>query len=94
MSSLMIERKVKGGKLFRLRVNRSGNAVSVQLSGDFFLEPDEGIAIVEGELANCLNLTNRREAEIRLADVIARSEIRITGFEVSDIIDALWEVKS
>jgi hypothetical protein len=94
MSSFIIERKVEKGKLFRLKVSRVEDRISVQLSGDFFLEPDESIAVVEGELANCLKLTNRREAEIRLAEVIARSEIRITGFEVSDIIDALWEVKS
>lgn len=94
MSSLVIERKVKGGKLFRLRVNRSDEAISVQLTGDFFLEPDEGMAIVERELADCLRLTSKREAENRLAEAIALAELHITGFEVADIIDALWEAKS
>ena len=94
MSALIIERKVKGGKLFRLRINRTDESISVQLTGDFFLEPDEGMAIIERELADCLGLTSRKDAEHRLAEVIAQAGLRITGFEVGDIIDALWEVKS
>jgi len=94
MPSLVIERKVKEGKLFRLRVNRSDEAISVQLTGDFFLEPEEGMAIIERELADCLMLTSRKEAEHRLAEAIAKAEIRISGFEVVDIIDALWEARS
>jgi len=94
MSSLIIERKVEGGKLFRLRINRTDEAISVQLTGDFFLEPDEGIIIIERELADCLRLTSRKDAEHRLVGAIAQAELRITGFEVKDIIDALWEAKS
>jgi hypothetical protein len=94
MSSLVIERKVRGGKLFRLRVIKSDCATSVQLTGDFFLEPDEGITIIERELAVCLGLADRKDAEQRLAETIAQAELLITGFEVNDIIDALWEAKS
>ena len=94
MSSLVIERKVKGGKLFRLRINKTDEATSVQLTGDFFLEPEEGMAIVEHELTDCLRFTSRKEAEHRLAEVIDQAGLRITGFGVVDIIDALWEAKS
>jgi hypothetical protein len=94
MSSLVIERKVKGGKLFRLRVIRSDGVISVQLTGDFFLEPDEGISIIERELSLCLGLPKREVAEQRLAERIAQAGLLVTGFEVSDIIDALWEAKS
>jgi len=94
MSTLVIERKVKGGKLFRLRINKINEAISVQLTGDFFLEPDEAIVVIERELADCLRLTNRKEAEHRLAMAIDQAGLRITGFEVVDIIDALWEARS
>jgi hypothetical protein len=93
-SSLIIERKVKGGKLFRLRINKTDEAISVQLTGDFFLEPDEGMTIIERELADCLKLTSKKDAEHRLAEAIAQAGLRITGFEVVDIIDARWEAKS
>jgi len=94
VSSLVIERKVKGGKLFRLRINKTDEAISVQLTGDFFLEPDEAMVVIERELADCLRLTSRKDAEHRLAEAIDQAELRITGFEVVDIIDALWEAKS
>ena len=64
MSSLIIERKVEGGKLFRLRVTRSRGAFSVRLTGDFFLEPEEGIEIVEATSADCLaSRTGMRQFE-------------------------------
>ena len=94
MSSIVIERKVKGGKLFRLRINNTDEAISVQLTGDFFLEPDEAMVVIERELADCLRLTSRKEAEQRLAEAIDQAGLRITGFGVVDIIDALWEAKS
>jgi hypothetical protein len=94
MSSIVIERKVKGGKLFRLRINEMDEAISVQLTGDFFLDPDEGMAIIEQELADCLRLTSRKDAEHRLAEAIDQAGLRIMGFGVVDIIDALWEAKS
>jgi|GEM_PF-916231 len=94
MSSLVIERKVKGGKLFRLRINKTDEVISVQLTGDFFLEPDDAMVVIERELADCLKLTSRKDAEHRLAQAIDQAGLRITGFGVVDIIDALWEAKS
>ncbi len=93
MSHLIIERKVKGGKLFRLKVDRSDDAFSVQLTGDFFLEPEEGIEVIECTLADCLALSDKREAEKKLAEAIAKARLRISGFEVADVIDALWEAR-
>jgi hypothetical protein len=94
MSPLIIERKVKGGKLFRLRINKTDEAISVQLTGDFFLEPDEAMVFIEHKLADCLKLASKKEAEHRLAEAIDQAGLRITGFGVVDIIDALWEAKS
>ena len=93
MPSLVIGRKVKGGKLFRLKIARSDESLSVQLSGDFFLEPEEGIDVVEACLAGCLALSNKSEAEQRLAEAIANAKLRISGFGAGDVIDALWEAR-
>jgi hypothetical protein len=93
MTSLIIERKVKGGKLFRLRVTRSDAVLSVQLTGDFFLEPEEGIDILEAGLADCLALSDKDEAESKLSMAIAKAQLQISGFEAGDLIDALWEAK-
>jgi hypothetical protein len=94
MSSLIIERKVEGGKLFRLRVTQTEGGVSVRLTGDFFLEPEEGIEIIESTLAECLALSDRSEAERRMSDSITNGDLRITGFDSKDLIDALWEAKN
>jgi hypothetical protein len=93
MAPLVIEKKVKGGKLFRLRVTSSGVALSIQLTGDFFLEPEEGIAILEAGLVDCLALSDKDEAERRLSEVIAKARLQISGFAAGDLINALWEAK-
>ncbi|MDD1743727.1 MAG: hypothetical protein LUO85_03785 [Methanomassiliicoccales archaeon] len=94
MHPLVIERKVKGGKLFRLRVTGAEDTLSVQLTGDFFLEPEEGIEVIERCLPHCFRLPDQRMAELRLSEEIAKAQIRISGFEVKDIIEALWEARS
>ena len=93
MQPLVIERKVKGGKLFRLKISWSKDAASVQLTGDFFMEPDEGIGTIERTLTDCLSLSEKAEAERRLADAIALNGISISGFEAKDLVDALWEAQ-
>ncbi len=92
--SLVIERKVEGGKLFRLRVTNIEGSPSIQLTGDFFLEPEEGIDIIEGCLVECLEAPDKREAERKLRRAITESQIQILGFEAKDIVDALWEARS
>lgn len=93
MSSLVIERKVKGGKLFRLRVITSDESFIIRLTGDFFLEPDEGLDIIERNLVDCFALSDKEEAKQKLTETISRANIRISGFDIVDIIDALWEAK-
>ena len=94
MSSHVIERKVKGGKLLRLRFFDVDEMRSIQLTGDFFLDPEEGIDIIESCLIECLAISDKYEAETRLSLVITEAHLIISGFEASDIIDALWEAKS
>lgn len=93
MPSHVIERKVKGGKLFRLRLIDIDDKPSVQLTGDFFLEPEEGMEIIECCLAECLAVSDKKEAERRLSLAITRANLLISGFEAIDIIDALWEAR-
>jgi len=93
MPSHVIERKVKGGKLFRLRLIDVDDRRSVQLTGDFSLEPEEGIEILESCLSECLYISDKGEAERRLSLAITGSHLQIFGFEAIDIIDALWEVR-
>lgn len=44
----LMEAKVPGGKLVRLRIGQDGR---VRLSGDFFIYPEEGITIIEEALS-------------------------------------------
>ncbi len=94
MSSRVIERKVAGGKLFRLRIRRSDEGISVQLTGDFFLDPEEGIGIIESCLADCMALSDREEAECRLDESMTKAHLQIIGFGARDLVDALWKARS
>ena len=93
-SSLVIERKVAGGKLFRLRIRPSDEGFSVQLTGDFFLDPEEGIEIIESCLVDCMPLSDRDEAERRLDESMAKAHLQIIGFGAGDLVDALWKARS
>jgi hypothetical protein len=86
----LVERKVRGGKLFRLRVSLvEGKAKHVGLTGDFFLEPEGGIEVLEEALLEAYLSTD--EATARWLIDEAASGLTLTGFSSSDLVEALKE---
>lgn len=87
---LLVERKVRGGKLFRIRVHFENDVASrVVLTGDFFLEPDEGIDELEKALLRAYSSPDRGSATKVIED--ASSGLAITGFSPCDLVGALEE---
>lgn len=46
------EKKIPGGKLVRLAVDKGDQIAQIRLSGDFFIHPEDGIFGIEELLAN------------------------------------------
>jgi len=86
-------RKVKGGKLFRLRVIRSHRAAEVRLDGDLFIHPEEALGSIEGWLGQCLSMEDERSAERFLQGKLEEESIQIIGADPAELVSALWEAK-
>jgi lipoate-protein ligase A len=87
---ILVERKVHGGKLFRLRIHLSkGKADGAILTGDFFLEPEEGIERLERAIATAYASADADEARAVLDK--AAEGLLITGFSTDDLVEALEE---
>jgi hypothetical protein len=77
------EEKVPGGKLVRVTVLPDGQ---VEISGDFFMHPEEGITLIEDALGR-LDVTMRAtEIEQLLGGVIAEANIELIGVDVPVIV--------
>ncbi len=86
----LVERKVRGGKLFRLRVTfLEGKAKHVDLTGDFFLEPECGIEILEKALLEAYLSPDEGTAKWIINE--AARDLTITGFGSDDLVGALRE---
>ncbi|MGD1060618.1 MAG: hypothetical protein ABR879_04095 [Methanomassiliicoccales archaeon] len=86
----LVEKKVRGGKLFRIRLQFEDGVVhNAVLTGDFFLEPEEGLENLEAALPGAYAAKDA-EAAKGLIDEASRN-LTITGFSSSDLVDALKE---
>lgn len=76
------EEKVPGGKLVQVSIAPDG---CVEITGDFFAHPEEGIAQIERVLG-CLNGTEPAgEIELVLSRFVASSGIELIGVDVPAI---------
>lgn len=93
MDRLCVERKVKGGKLFRLKgVARNGKLVSIELTGDFFLCPEDSISALENILLEQSEGKSIADAELGIRRAMQAKGMEVAGFEPSDLADALMEL--
>jgi hypothetical protein len=86
------KRKVKGGKLVRVRLIHDGVAIrSVRITGDFLLHPEE--ALVDIEVGLCgIPLDGGRDSFLEVVNKIAAERgAQFIGFSTEDIADLLEE---
>ncbi len=84
--------KAPGGKLVRVRLNEEGGLIkSVQITGDFFLVPEESL----GKLEKMLEDVPLREQELRLLVDRFFQATRAQGLGVSsdDFVKAILSAK-
>ena len=91
-SSRLVDYKSSGGKLLRLRLTEeNGRIRSVQISGDFFLLPEDSLPRLE-EMLEGVGL---REAEVRtqVERFYETSRVQSLGVSSDDIVRALIQRK-
>jgi len=89
----VVVRKVKGGKLFRLRVAPSPDGDRVKLDGDLFIHPEEALGSIEEWLSQCLEMQDEGSAERFLQSKLEEESIQIIGANSAEFVSALWEAK-
>lgn len=77
------EEKVPGGKLARVTIRPDGG---VEITGDFFAHPEEGITLVENALGRLGGTEPPKEVETLLNRVIAEAGIELIGIDVPAIV--------
>ena len=85
-------RKVKGGKLVRVRLIHDGESVrSVRITGDFLLHPEETLLDIEMGLCG-IPIKGGRDSFLRVVnDAAERRNAQFIGFSAEDIVDLLEE---
>jgi lipoate-protein ligase A len=91
----MAERKVRGGKLVRVKAAvRGGMLAEVRIEGDFFVHPEEGLAKMEAALMGLSVPGILRSAEIALIETVAKEGLAVIGFAPRDVAELLEEICS
>ena len=91
--SKAVVRKVKGGKLFRLRLEPSSRGKRVKLDGDLFIHPEEALPSIEAWLSQCVDIQDEGSAERFLQSKLEEESIQIIGANSAELVSALWEAK-
>ncbi len=77
------EEKVPGGKLVRVTVRRDGG---VEITGDFFAHPEDGITLIENALGRLDSTVPASDIEDLLKGIIAEAGIELIGVDVPAIV--------
>jgi lipoate---protein ligase len=77
-----ITEKVPGGKLVRVKVDFGEKINSLQITGDFFLHPEDMIEEIEKGLVGC---SVGDELQEKIQQVISQHNIELIGFSAEDI---------
>ncbi len=91
----MAERKVKGGKLVRVKAAVQGEVLAeVRIEGDFFVHPEEGLAKMEAALEGLPASDVLNSSEKALTETMEREDLTVIGFAPRDVAELLEEICS
>jgi lipoate---protein ligase len=91
----MAERKVKGGKLVRVKAAVQGGVLAeVRIEGDFFVHPEEGLAKMEAALEGLQASEVLDSSEKALTETMERENLTVIGFAPRDVAELLEEICS
>lgn len=88
----MIQRaskKVEGGKLVRVKILADEYINDIQISGDFFLHPEDVISHIEQNLKNLHRATPPEEITYRIENVLAKHKGVFVGLLPEDLTETI-----
>jgi lipoate---protein ligase len=85
------EKKVSGGKLVRVKIIANEHISDIQITGDFFLHPEEVILQIEQNLKNLHIETPIEEITDRINLVINKNKANLIGLTVDDLAFIIQE---
>jgi hypothetical protein len=83
-------RKVKGGKLVKLRLDEESHRVAIH--GDFFLHPEESVYALEDLLSEIPPSSGEEEVAIKVANLLQNLGAQPVGFSARDLASLFKEV--
>jgi lipoate-protein ligase A len=82
------QRKVPGGKLVRVRLQHDGTSItSAEVSGDFFVHPEESISVIESALVGLPVRTSEGELGSIIGRLCIERNIIVLGFSPTDLAE-------
>ncbi len=75
----MYKLKVPAGKLVIAKVSYSDKIERVQILGDFFIHPEESLALIENMLVGSMINSTKEEISARIAGLAGREHIEMIG---------------
>jgi hypothetical protein len=92
ISERTISRKVKEGKLVRLRIAFEDDHVTrSEITGDFFMHPEEDLTLLENALRGCRRGDEEATVKGRLESIATEHRLNIIGFSLSDLASMFAE---
>ena len=83
------EEKVPGGKLLRIKVDFNGAIKDIQISGDFFLHPEECIDKIEKNLFGISIGMEENQITHLIEEISKSNKIEMIGISAKDIARVL-----
>lgn len=78
------EEKVPGGKLLRVKVelnNSKSKILKIQITGDFFIHPEEKLKIIEAVLSNKKTDISEKQLNDIISNTIMKNDINLIGID-------------
>ncbi len=86
------QRRVPGGKRVRVHLELEGGAVMVaEISGDFFLYPEDSLKALEDALVGLSASTTEGSVLALVEHIFASHNITSFGFTPHDLARTIWE---
>lgn len=87
----MVERKVPGGKLLRVRVDFDEHIRALRITGDFMVHPEEALFEIERNLSGIPLPVGESDLRKRIQEVVDDREARLVGFSPGDLASVISE---
>jgi lipoate-protein ligase A len=82
------QRKALGGKLVRVRLQHDGKETfAAEVSGDFFVFPEESISVIESALVGLPVRTSEGELGSIIGRLLIERNIIVLGFSPTDLAE-------